>query len=307
MAFRARLKTLIFSLLPTLFFLIAVEGALRVSDGLRGVKPGELPDPRNHLGYRDREVDERQLRGKKVIVVAGDSFAEGAGIADTRDRFSDRLQEKLGGAYRVLNVSRGGWDTRAEYVALKAYPFRPDTLILSYYLNDIDSVAMERGLSYWVGKPGDPPSFVRHFLQGIKRWSRLAALVARALPQEARRRYADYVGRAYRDPAIWKAHQADLDRIVAFAKEKRSPLIAVLFPILVDLELSEPILERLRGYFTKRGVPFVDVAALVRDLPVRERIVSIDDPHPSVLVHRRVAEALAAMLEQPVPHAGGLE
>ena len=53
---------------------------------------------------------------------------------------------------------------------------------------------------------------------------------------------------------------------------------------------------RVITLFRERGVPTLDVAELVKDVPVEDRIASPVDPHPSELVHELVAEAVYQLL-----------
>jgi hypothetical protein len=128
------------SLLIIFLTLMALEFYFKVffaqSDGFRYTLASQNWYERywqeNSLGYRDVEWTPERLSGKTKIMVVGDSFAAGSGIANPEDRFTDQLGHLLGDDYAILNVASPGWDTIDEVQAILEYPYRPDILILSY-------------------------------------------------------------------------------------------------------------------------------------------------------------------------------
>ena len=61
--------------------------------------------PINSFGYRDIEHDLKNLGGKKLLFVVGDSFVAGHGITNPRDRFSDVLGAQLEENWEVFKIS----------------------------------------------------------------------------------------------------------------------------------------------------------------------------------------------------------
>ncbi|MBI1791608.1 MAG: SGNH/GDSL hydrolase family protein [Acidobacteria bacterium] len=86
--------------------------------------------PVNRKGYRDLERAEGDFLGKRIVAVAGDSFAAGYGIADYRRRFSNVLEDNLGPGWVVVNLAKNGWDTSAEFKAVRSFPHKPDVIVL---------------------------------------------------------------------------------------------------------------------------------------------------------------------------------
>jgi hypothetical protein len=101
---------------------------------------------------------------------------------------------------------------------------------------------------------------------------------------------------AYSDPAILGRHYEDLERFVAFSHKNRCSLVVVLFPFLQDLETSRRFTVPVAHFFATTGTPVVDVAKLVTDVPVKQRVVNSNDHHASKRVHRMVADALYKVL-----------
>jgi hypothetical protein len=78
------------------------------------------------------------------------------------------------------------------------------------------------------------------------------------------------------------------------------PVVLVIFPHLTDLDISAVYVDQVGGHFRARGAHVVDVRELVRDLPVRQRVVNAADFHASVIVHHRIGRALAAAVDHIV-------
>src|SRR5262245_11524613 len=93
--------------------------------------------PGGIVQYRDRTWTNADVQGKKKIVIIGDSFVAGHGICDAKKRFGDQLQAKLGDGYAVFNVAVNGWGTPEETYFPLLYPYKPDIVVLSYFVNDI--------------------------------------------------------------------------------------------------------------------------------------------------------------------------
>jgi lysophospholipase L1-like esterase len=95
----------------------------------------------NSHGLRDREYKWDKPPGVKRILVLGDSFAWGYGVADS-EIFTEVLERELAGgkqSWQVLNSGVSGWGTDQEYLFLNSEGFRysPDIVILAFFcVND---------------------------------------------------------------------------------------------------------------------------------------------------------------------------
>lgn len=246
----------------------------------------------NSYGHRGPEPNGELLAGRRRIVVVGDSFAAGHGVLE-RERFSDVLAARTPPDHVVVNIAVSGADARALYQGLCSFPWPPHVLVLSYFGNDIFEAAEERGHSPppivpYDDLPAPAASLVRrsYFLDHLY-WSR---------PRGELRSWWSFFGRVWSDPETVALHERDLSAFVDYARTRGIPLIVVLFPFLHDPQGSAAYVPRVHAFFTGRGIPVLDVARLIEDLPLSERIASINDVHPSPRVHLRVAEALAREL-----------
>lgn len=99
----------------------------------------------NSVGHRiQREYVPDKPAGVKRILVLGDSYAWGYGVADD-DVFSEVLQDRLDQrdlAWEVINTGVSGWGTDQQYLYLKqeGMAFAPDIVVLAFFIgNDIDN------------------------------------------------------------------------------------------------------------------------------------------------------------------------
>ena len=247
--------------------------------------------PRNSLGYRDVEHVED---GRKNLLVLGDSFVAGVGIADVRERFSDRLQAALAERFQVHNLGSNGADTRQASYLLETYPFRPDVLVLSYYINDVLGAAEALGHR---APPFRPYANLAPPLAWLVTRSYLLDFVYWLLPQTDQAGVRKHLARCFTWPEVVALHEQDLQHVVDWARERGCAVIAVVFPSLIQLEESAPWVAPALGVFARNGIPALDARTLLGDLAPEERVINGNDPHPSARVHALVAEALRAEVE----------
>jgi len=110
----------------------------------------------NSTGLRNREVAFEKPAGVGRILVLGDSFAWGQGVAD-EDTFATILEKSLadsGRKWEVINTAVSGWGTDQEYLYLQqtGFKYAPDIVVVSFYMgNDFENNAF--GLQYGLPKP----------------------------------------------------------------------------------------------------------------------------------------------------------
>lgn len=82
-----------------------------------------------------------------------------------------------------------------------------------------------------------------------------------------------------------------------YARENSIQLIVLVFPFLVDVEMSDSLyVNDIVNFFRTNKVSVINVSQLVKDVPVSERIVNNNDNHPSKLVNRIVAPEILKKL-----------
>ncbi|MDM8519360.1 hypothetical protein QUF64_04880 [Anaerolineales bacterium HSG6] len=250
----------------------------------------------NSLGYRDVEWTADMLAGKTKVMVVGDSFAAGSGIEYPEDRFANQLGANLGNEYAIMVVASPGWDTIDEVQAIVEYPYTPDILVLSYYINDIEGVAYESGAQ----RPQirtDPPLGLNWLVKNSYAMNFLYWRLVRFGPQEwASIYWNDWLLRIVNDPEIRWRHRQELLTIVEGAKAQQIPMVLVVFPNLAAIEASEPMVQPVIDLFVEYDVPVLDTRPILQQHDPADTMVNAIDSHPNEMINEEVAEALYQLL-----------
>jgi hypothetical protein len=243
----------------------------------------------NSLGYRDKEWTPEMIEGRTKVMVLGDSVVAGHGINNSEDRFSNVLGAMLGDDYAVMNVGRLGAETKEEFQLALDYPYPPDIIVLSFYVNDIVDTftSMEKGISQPNFITPSPPLVNDSYAANFFYWR-----IYRLGPREWSNDYWGWLRGLYEEPGVWRTYRSLLLEIASFTKQHDIKLIVVVFPNLLALEESQPITSKIIDLYTAEGVPVVDVSQLVAGYPPQDLIVNPVDWHPNEFTHHLVAEAL---------------
>jgi len=245
--------------------------------------------PINNFGYRDNDFTDKEIINKKKIIVLGDSFAAGAAIKNINDRFSNLLEKKIPLSYKVINLGSGGSGTKNEFKRLVEFPFKPDILILQYYGNDIEDIAYSKEKWFQGFQPYlDLNKTLRPFIK----YSYFLNYIYWLFPHADTKSYLNFLTSTFKDKEIMEEHLSDLNKIVEFCKKDNIPLIVVLFPFMKDTETSDLFIIPIEKFFINKNIAIVNVADLIDKIPPAKRVVNNNDPHPSVLVNRLIAEEL---------------
>lgn len=245
----------------------------------------------NSVGYRDTEPTP-DTDGLTRIAIVGDSFAMGHGINNLDDTFGQIIEERLGDNYDVNIIAQSGWDSDVQEYWLDQYPYRPNVVVLSYYLNDID---------YLLQAPEQNPDGNFSFLpEGPLQWFVLKFFVPNyvyynLLQFTSRDRASSFLGDlmgAYTDDGIWEQQAARLNGIADWTARHNARLVVLLWPSIVAVEPSQPAIARVRELFAARGAAIVDMSESIRGRNPLTLIVNGFDAHPGVEAHRLAADAL---------------
>ena len=252
--------------------------------------------PVNSLGYRDREWAAEDVEGKLKIMVVGDSLAAGLGIENYEDRFSNKLNELLGDEVIVFNVASSGWHTGREIEAIINYPYKPDILILAYFINDIEGSAFSQGVKRRELDIYRSPPLLRPLIENSYAFNFLYWRIVRFGLQEGQAGYWQWLSEIFDTPEIWWVHQQELQTIYEGVQAEGISLIVVVFPNITTLEESQKITRPVLDFFESRGVATLDVTTLIADTDPKELMASPVDGHPNEIVHGVVAEQLYQMI-----------
>lgn len=248
----------------------------------------------NSMGFRDKEP---HRAGKKTLLFVGDSFTAGDGICDPADRFSD-LVGAAHPEYATYNLGVRGADPMVEAEALQAfiqtYNVTPSTIVWQYYGNDIDITAMQLGMQI------EPLPFTpvqRWAADHLKGKSYLMDYIYWAAFHPSKDIYTDFLTKAYKNNEAISQHIQPLLGVAQICKARNIRLVVVIFPYLWDIPLARELyVPALTNMLQGIGVQVVDMSPAIEQLPVNDRIVNKNNPHPSIEVHRLTAEALTPIL-----------
>jgi len=255
--------------------------------------------PINSFGFRDYEHPDDSIRGKKTVFVIGDSFVAGVGIKNIDQRFSNIIGRNLGNAYIVFNIADRGWNTDTELEALMYAPFKPDTVILSYYINDIAGAA--RNLNT------ESPEVQEYY--DINRNNSLFHVIRKSsffidfvfwrlypLTMENHSGWLQWIRNVYANQAIWDAHRLELKTFIGHCRANNIKLLVVIFPNLADVPGSTVITSKVSKVFTDEGIHTLDLSEHFAQENKSRLMVNSTDAHPSLYVHAYVAERLSPLI-----------
>ncbi|KAA0991566.1 SGNH/GDSL hydrolase family protein [Dyadobacter aurulentus] len=244
--------------------------------------------PINSLGFRDKPILDD--KGKKIILVIGDSFAAGHGLKSVDERFSNILERRLGAdRYSIYNLGVSGADTRDEVKRLNEFPLKPDIVILQYFPNDIEKAAKEKGLSL---SGTEPYADVRGMLSGIIGRFYLPNFIYWQLPHASFSTFEQFVQKAYTDTTILNAHLQDLSGLIAYQDSTKTKMYAVFIPFLFQIDKSNGYTKPVENYLAVNGVELVSISGGIAQIPANQRSVGKNDGHASAAVNVLIAERL---------------
>jgi hypothetical protein len=163
----------------------------------------------NSIGLRDQEVAIPKPKGRKRVLILGDSIAFGSGI-EASERFSDLLRQELPGDVDVVNAGGPGWGTDQELLFYERDLRRlePDVVVLQFtgnndvVNNELKGPLIEDGTKprfrcndgVMTLEPPNPPAMIRPTLSGhvrkVLRKSRLLVFVKRRLEMRHYKQHA---------------------------------------------------------------------------------------------------------------------
>lgn len=244
--------------------------------------------PINSYGYRDYEPNWK----KKILFVVGDSFITGHGIKNIKQRLSSILARKLGEEWTVAVIAKNGWNLVDEYNALIDHNKRPHKIILSYFINDIESAATANNL--------DPPQFIKkpnRLLQTFVEYSfAINWFYWRIYKRKLGGTYWKYLQIAYSNPKIWKSHEQELKNIIGFAHQNGSQIVFIVWPNLNAIERSSELTSKVVQFLKNELVEVIDLTTHFSGRISETLVVNYMDGHPNTNINLEVAELVYKVL-----------
>lgn len=245
----------------------------------------------NSRGLRDRERPYRKPPDTYRILVVGDSVAFGFGVEEP-DIFPRRLEALLNAknrsrrTYEVINGGVGNYNTDQElaFLKLEGVKYRPDHILLAYYVNDAE------GVQKYAGRSIVERSALYVVLKGLE--YRVRSLLSPA------RRYTNYYRRLYEADA-WLRHQETLADFLRESRKLGARLTVLILPdlhALADYPFND--IHRLVGdFFRRQGCDVIDALEAYEDAAEAKSFwAGPDDPHPNAEAHHRIARLIFAKI-----------
>ena len=295
--------TVLFSFFVTFIFLEAIFMFIPKSHGVDRTLASRLWfykywKPINSLGFRDNEPN----NNNPVILFAGDSFTMGHGLKSVDERFSNIVGNELrkkGKKYTAINIGKNGLDTREEYDVMKNFIYqtriKPEKIVLQYYGNDIDNVAINNGIPFSGFPLPDMNKFLLHIIAGSYFFNYIYWSFPREYPVES---YIAFLTQAYKNDLVLSKQKDNLRLFIDYADKNSIQLIVVVLPFFNDIELSNSMyVNDIVNHFETNNVSTINVSQLVSNIPLSERIININDTHASKKVNRIIAQAILKIIK----------
>lgn len=231
----------------------------------------------NEFGMRDRSYSKQKPPNTKRIVVIGDSYAMGSGVAD-HESYATLIEDMFAKQYseiniEVLNFGVGGYGLRNYDAVLrsKAMLFDPDLVIIGFSDNDHElpkQAELEGKLR--LGEPAE--MFYMSHLKNL--------LVRKVI----RRKLFRQIDRSNQDEL---AHvENHFTSIISQCNKKGIPAIIAYYPLIYNEVTTEFYKEKSE----ESGFYFVNAAEGLEDIPERKIRVNLLDNHPNELGHQVYAD-----------------
>ena len=262
---------------------------------------------RNILGFRSPHERLDRTPGTKRVLVLGDSFTWGEGVALTADTWPNRLESALSDSLsttpvEVVNTAKRGYSTvhEAELLRRLGWQFDPDVLIVQFFVNDAQLSGPN--FEHLTRDPDYRLIPSNRFRSGAVRSSALLALLEKGYGTLRRgSRPNAWLDEMYADDFPgWRDAQDALREIADSAAERGVPALLVLFPYLLPGEWTMNTYP-LRAIYQKVADEARAAGFYVEDLtPVflnrggdcSRWWATPYDPHPGPDAHALAAEAL---------------
>ena len=279
-----------------------------------------VPLETNDLGLRGRDWTRAKPESARRIVLVGDSYAFGFGVAFEKtlgEQLARILEDRTGTRHEVLNFGINGYNSRQELALLEhlALGFEPDLVIVLPTNNDKDEplAADEEGWLHFDGQPRNRQSRMsdKWDLEDASRLVKVSRLLLyltfryRLLRQEFREgglaawlpAEGEWIGEIPAPsiaPQLSETVHRPLKQMVLLLQARDIPMIVASACVTSDYRMT------LAALAEETGVPMLELMKLFpeagswRDWAARFGLGW--DNHPNAEAHLRFARALADLI-----------
>ncbi|MGB2887246.1 MAG: SGNH/GDSL hydrolase family protein [Candidatus Acidiferrales bacterium] len=258
----------------------------------------------NREGWRDADHAISGEAGTRRLLVVGDSFAYGLGIAHIEDRLGELLAKKLvtmtDERWEPINVSFGGGNTLDEIELLnRAVIYKPDVVLLIYVFNDMNYLLPATPEDETIFKPGGKFHPVMILFRNSFLFQELYLYYHIVY---WRLTGADF-GKEYEDAQLLSRHLQDVARFVSIARQAGANVWVI--PFSIRIVHSPQWLHRYRTFVDQARAHSIPVCSLEKSFDgftYRQLNINMFDGHPNeranLLATKAVAECLGTELRR---------
>ncbi|WCL49715.1 SGNH/GDSL hydrolase family protein [Leptospira sp. GIMC2001] len=259
---------------------------------------GYYVDISNSNGFRDIERPIERNPGKQRVVVLGDSIVQGYFVKNYQDRFVNILENKFPNS-EFINMGVSGYNSlqEVEMFREKGLTYKPDLLILSYCLNDDESVNkwVYPNLKYLHKNKNEID--ISTFDSGVPIWAKSG--LYRLLRYKIFAKQQRHEEEENKFMTMVETEDDSLSELVQMAKENKFQIAIVIFPVFDDL-LNYQYLDkhkRIREIANKHSIINLDLLPHFQSCQNQIKKPLFEDfYHPNVEGHKCAADAIEKFL-----------
>ncbi len=262
------------------------------------LKNNEFGIRTNSHGMRDAEPRALDPSRSSIVAAVGDSFTYGHKVGDGEpwpqclERELDALGLNDGRACDVLNfgVSGYGIEDISKRLEHHALPWKPDLVIIGYYLNDPENLPIQPLQAYYREYEWWERSHAARWLEILQRRKELGNYGG-----------GDYHRFLHENPGTWNGVLRAFEEMARATQDTGAEALLVIFPLPPSgpwkdypyFEIHEQVAEAGRA----DGLHVIDLLPTFRRTRPRDLKVTRLDSHPSPRAHAIAARVIAAYLE----------
>ena len=255
----------------------------------------------NREGWRDVDHAIPRPGGTRRLLIVGDSFAYGLGIAHTDDRLGEKLAKKLAAMtgeqwepITAVAFETGSGNTLGEIQLLnRAVVYQPDLVLLIYVFNDMDYLFPKgpRNKTIFESAAKFHPAMIlfrnSYLFQKLYMYSKMVYW---------RLTRAEW-GQEYEDARLVSRHLEDVARFVAIGRQAGATVRVVPFSIRIVYSSEwrhhyKSFVDQARAY----GIPVCSLEKVFDGFTYDELNINVFDGHPNEKANRLAADAVAECL-----------
>ncbi len=250
----------------------------------------------NSKKLRDFEYSYEPEPGVSRILMLGDSLLFGWGVA-FEETWSKRLELAFAAdriTAEVINTGVGNYNTiqEVEYFLIEGYRYRPNVVVLNYFINDAEPVPVYSSLNMF-----------KKFSYAYVYFKGRLDILSRQMSRN--KDWASYYLGLYDEAnGGWKAARHRIDRLAAYCRENGIELLIVHHPELRNLKSYRfgKVEALIREAAESNGAEYIDLTATLAREDESSLWVTRPDPHPNGRANEIIAAVLYPKLRALLDH-----